>query len=386
MKKIIGLIVLIILPTYSMAFVDTEEHWAKEYINSLAESNVLSGYPDNTFKPDNKVTRAEFITMLVKTLKFRVEESGEFWADGFVKVAKSQGIINDADNLTDNILRKEVIEMLIRSGANSRTAYTGIQQGDSKFVDIFDEESKIKNCVTILYESGIISGYEDNTIRLQNELTRAEASAIICKFIENKDKLDNYKLGILRNYYDESVFINYKDLPYELSKWKNGNASENLVTTIINSLEIFEFSEEYHGKYKEVFNEIYHSDNPYFEYRKKFGDKNYVVVIDFDTKNNSEYETVTGYNYLNIEFPEENIKIIDSFDIDEIAQQREKRAYNGVKVKPNETQRIIAFYVVDNFPQEIIKLSRYITTMYDQQNQEIIDVESYNSLVIGNLK
>ena len=378
MKKIIFLVVLMILPVYSMAYTDTNNHWANEYINYLTNSEILSGYPDNTFRPDNNVTRAEFITMLTKTLELPIEDKGEFWADKFVNALKGQGIIEDTNDLNNNILREEVIKMLVKSGKNSRIAYSSKTSNSTNFSDIKNADKEIKNSVEILFKSDILSGYQDGTVRVQNELTRAEACTFIYKFIQNKHKLDNYEV--------ETLFINYSDLPYELNKWKNGDKNENLVTTLINSIDVFKFSEKYEGKYKDIFSEFYISTNPYFEYRRKFGENNYVVAIEFETLNNSSYETVTGYNYLTVEFPEENIEIIDSFDVDEINNQRNKKSYSGVKLQPQDKKTTIAFYIVDNFPQEVIKLSRNVTTMYDNQNNTNVDVESYNSLVIGNLK
>ncbi|TGB01715.1 S8 family serine peptidase [Halobacillus salinus] len=42
------------------------DHWAQEYINTLAANKVTIGYPDGTFKPNNKTTRSEFAMFLVR--------------------------------------------------------------------------------------------------------------------------------------------------------------------------------------------------------------------------------------------------------------------------------------------------------------------------------
>ena len=36
------------------------EYWAADYISALADRDILSGYPDGTFRPEATVTRAEF--------------------------------------------------------------------------------------------------------------------------------------------------------------------------------------------------------------------------------------------------------------------------------------------------------------------------------------
>jgi len=44
------------------------DHWAYKQIQSLTDENVLVGYPDGNFKPDESATRAEFTTMVIKAL------------------------------------------------------------------------------------------------------------------------------------------------------------------------------------------------------------------------------------------------------------------------------------------------------------------------------
>ncbi|HOK63148.1 MAG TPA: S-layer homology domain-containing protein, partial [Soehngenia sp.] len=44
--------------------IDTRTHWAKDEINTMVRRNIILGYPDGTFKPENKITRAEFLILL----------------------------------------------------------------------------------------------------------------------------------------------------------------------------------------------------------------------------------------------------------------------------------------------------------------------------------
>ena len=52
----------------SNSFSDIEGHWAIEYINSAAVKGWVKGYPDGTFKPDQYITRAEFVTLVNNVL------------------------------------------------------------------------------------------------------------------------------------------------------------------------------------------------------------------------------------------------------------------------------------------------------------------------------
>lgn len=53
------------------------DYYATEYIKSLYDENIVSGYEDGTFKPDNSVTRAEAVTMMNKVLDNPIAENAE---------------------------------------------------------------------------------------------------------------------------------------------------------------------------------------------------------------------------------------------------------------------------------------------------------------------
>lgn len=54
------------------SFSDIEGHWAIDYINSAAAKGWVNGYPDGTFKPDQYITRAEFVTLVNNVLGRKV--------------------------------------------------------------------------------------------------------------------------------------------------------------------------------------------------------------------------------------------------------------------------------------------------------------------------
>ncbi|MCX6328280.1 MAG: S-layer homology domain-containing protein [Bacteroidia bacterium] len=52
-------------PTFS----DTDSsHWAYGAIEAIAKAGIILGYPDGTFKPDQNITRAEYVTIACKSL------------------------------------------------------------------------------------------------------------------------------------------------------------------------------------------------------------------------------------------------------------------------------------------------------------------------------
>jgi hypothetical protein len=50
----------------SHPFTDIADHWAEAWIEELYDQGITGGYPDSTYRPENRVTRAEMAVFLVK--------------------------------------------------------------------------------------------------------------------------------------------------------------------------------------------------------------------------------------------------------------------------------------------------------------------------------
>src|SRR5690242_4954795 len=80
------------LPVQSYAssnLVDIQGHWAQNQISSWVEKDLAKGYEDHSFRPNNTITRAEFITLVnryfgfidVSSVSFSDVKSGDWYAD-----------------------------------------------------------------------------------------------------------------------------------------------------------------------------------------------------------------------------------------------------------------------------------------------------------------
>ncbi len=77
----------------SPLFSDISGHWAEEVILAMAGQGIISGYPDGAFRPENNITRAEFLTMLMRTLK--PEPTGTGMVAQFDDIASNAYYYND---------------------------------------------------------------------------------------------------------------------------------------------------------------------------------------------------------------------------------------------------------------------------------------------------
>ena len=166
---------------------DIAGHWAKDNINGLVSLGAIAGYPDGAFKPDNNITRAEFATVLAKAFKLAPQnqkgktfaDTTAHWARDYIDTAAANGIVSGYDDITfgpdDLITREQMAVMVVKAAGLSPAA------GETSFADSGSISGWAGAAVATAMESGIISGYPDNTVRPLGNATRAEAATVIVK-------------------------------------------------------------------------------------------------------------------------------------------------------------------------------------------------------------
>lgn len=174
-------------------FKDIENHWAKNQIVELIDKKIINGYGDSTFKPNSSITRAELAVIIVKALglpiqngitKFKDDNSIPEWAKSYIKTAAENGIISGYSDSTfkasQQCTRQEIVTMVIKAFKLNKSSVP-LSFKDSALV-----QSWAKEYIARAIELGIIKGYEDMTFKPNNNVTRAEAAAIIVKSLKVK--------------------------------------------------------------------------------------------------------------------------------------------------------------------------------------------------------
>lgn len=165
------------------ALTDISGHWAGKNITELAALGVVSGYPDGTFRPDNRITRSEFTVILVKAFALEPGNGKVFadtaghWAKDSIAAAASYGIVNGYDENTfgpdDTITREQMAVMIVKAAKLTPVP------GDLSFADGHTISDWARESMAAAVQNGIITGYPDNTVRPQGNATRAEAVTVI---------------------------------------------------------------------------------------------------------------------------------------------------------------------------------------------------------------
>ena len=215
MRKVV-LITFLFLALFSTAyaseFSDVSGHWAYDYINRMIVNNVISGYPDGTFKPNNFVKVNEFLKILVEASGYKKVMKGENWSDWYVNSALKYGFIleDEFDSYDREISRYEVARIVAR--------YINVSDMPLSKNIFSDLDSKNKSNVLKLVSLGVANGYKDNTFRGDNYITRAESLKIVYSSIKAR------KNCILNREYD---LIENKNLSNQLGRDLNGTCFIN---------------------------------------------------------------------------------------------------------------------------------------------------------------
>ena len=169
--------------TAGVILTDIVAHWAEGIIKEMVANEITGGYPDGTFRPDNNITRAEFAVFLVRAFNLHSDNGKVFadteshWAKNDVATVAAYGIVNgyDANNFGPNdlITREQMALMIVRA------AKLATIDEKTTFADAENISDWAKSSVTTATKSGIINGYPDNTFRPKSNATRAEAVTVI---------------------------------------------------------------------------------------------------------------------------------------------------------------------------------------------------------------
>lgn len=177
-------------------FTDVKESdWFYGEVLEMTNEGIIKGMTPTTFVPAGAVTRAEYVTLLYRldgekeskanSLFTDVKESNWFY-DQIVWAAEN-GIVNGVTPTefkpNDKITREQIVTILFRyaSYANLNTA---VSEELSEFVDASKVSSYALDAMKWAVASGIIKGDNKSNINPMGNATRAEAAAMIFRFTD----------------------------------------------------------------------------------------------------------------------------------------------------------------------------------------------------------
>ncbi len=180
------------------SFTDVKEgFWAKDPIEYLATLGMIGGYPDNTFRPDQPLTRAELATLLVKAKGFepKIPEANLFsdvptshWAAPYISVALDHKYISGYPNGTfmpwKEVTRAEAVVVLSKFAGLSEP----VSLSENPFPDVFKRHWAAR-WIAVAKGYGLLEYLSGKNFEPDRDLTRAEAAEIISKTDYAKAKI-----------------------------------------------------------------------------------------------------------------------------------------------------------------------------------------------------
>lgn len=166
------------------------DFWAGAYIGELARRNILGGFQDGTFKPNDPITRAQFASVLGKAFgKPKVRQGFEFqdvpanyWARSSIDDAIQTGFMSgysDGAFRPDQQIPLYQLQVALASGLKFQPP-TAASQTLAKFEDADELPKWSQDKVASAVDSGVITGYPSPQKLTPNRpATRADASALI---------------------------------------------------------------------------------------------------------------------------------------------------------------------------------------------------------------
>lgn len=164
-------------------------YWASQYVQSLAQSGVIGGFPDGSFRPDEEMTRAQFASILsgafslpnIREAKTFRDVPADHWAAGAIASAYSKGFLSGYPDgtfgLDQPITRLEVL-LSLASGL-------GIKPDGSvdELLMAFDDKGEIPEwavaAIAAATDNQLIVNYPNvRELNPNRNATRAEIAAI----------------------------------------------------------------------------------------------------------------------------------------------------------------------------------------------------------------
>ncbi|MGI2909325.1 S-layer homology domain-containing protein [Tolypothrix sp. VBCCA 56010] len=181
----------------------SSNYWASPFIQALAQRNVISGFTDGTFKPDQPVTRAQFAAMIQKAFNqnptrqlsqggFR-DVPASYWAASAIQEAYETGFMSGYPNnrfLPNQQIPKVQALVALTSGLGLNAGDTTTSVLSTYYSDAADIPGYAVNNVGAATQANLVVNYPELKVLNPNvSLTRGEAAALLYQALVRQGQL-----------------------------------------------------------------------------------------------------------------------------------------------------------------------------------------------------
>ncbi|MBE9067507.1 S-layer homology domain-containing protein [Leptolyngbya cf. ectocarpi LEGE 11479] len=176
----------------------SSNYWASQFITSLAERNIIAGFPDGTFRPNEPVTRAQYAAIVrqafsqttIRSSTTFVDVPANFWATSAIDTAYRMGFLSGYPDNTfqpnQNIPRAQVLVSLA-NGLNyqASTVASADVYSDSRAIPSYATAS-----IAAATEQQLVVNYPNvQVLRPNQTATRADVAAFIYQALASQNQV-----------------------------------------------------------------------------------------------------------------------------------------------------------------------------------------------------
>ena len=185
----------------NVRFSDVAGKWYGDAANEMTSRMIINGIGNNMFAGDRSTTRAEFAKIIVSALGLPTNASSTFsdvannaWYSGAVAAAVKYGIVlgvgSNKFNPNANITREEAMQMIYNaSKLNPFPALSKTSDLAARFSDYGKQSAWATAAVGFNLNNNLVAG-SDSTFRPKDTITRAEAAAVVLRFLQRAVLVD----------------------------------------------------------------------------------------------------------------------------------------------------------------------------------------------------
>ena len=170
---------------------DMDQHWARNYVYSLSSLGIINGFPDGSFRPEQAITRAEFVKIVCEAFKigagrkrsFSDVSDNDWFADYVYRVSAHNIVLGNDLNCflpNENITREDACVILYRCMGS----VADNKEDALYFKDMDDISEYAVNPVKFLYGNKIVKGTSPENFEPKSTATRAQSAALICRVLD----------------------------------------------------------------------------------------------------------------------------------------------------------------------------------------------------------
>jgi len=173
------------------SYSDIEGHWASASIDKWSSHGVLQGSGGGLFRPENEMSRAEFVMIVNRLFGLRDASAVQFadvpadaWYASSMRIARSAGYYKGYPNgearPLERIARQDAVTLLVRAFALESPAENG-----SSFAGGFKDANRIAGYAREAVEAmqGVVKGYPNGEFGPDRFITRSEAVALLDQMV-----------------------------------------------------------------------------------------------------------------------------------------------------------------------------------------------------------